>query len=521
MALQFPDPSLTRPTRRDLSEAQQNQIAVDSAIVRTLFTELTAEWDDLQRYRRYYNGEQEFVFGTEKLQDFFPDFEGFEDNWCQVVVDAVADKINLIGLSLDSETRTDEGDSGDDGDDLAARIWNVFRDNDIDEQQNDLTEGVMVEGRAAVIVWPDSELQARIDWNPAQLVKVRYSDDDYKKVDFAIKRWMTSSGEIRINVYDDREVRKYTETRVSTLPDPGKQGVSRIIPEKTPTASLLPRFVAGEDWPLPHDFGEVPVVEFPNKRGSELSDVIPLQDAINYMMLATFLAGEFAAVPQRVFFTHLKAPAGGWLNTPGRVWHLPPMMDADGKPYNGDLGEFSAANLGDYRQVIEMLLQHLALTSKTPVRMFFKSDRGGRGDAPSGESQLMEDEPLLDKCEDRQTRLGNRWFQVARLVAKAMGIQERLRGEMLWEDPRSKYRAALLDEALKMINMGLPLDWVIERLALAPEDLKSLQEALEKQKAEEEAEKEQQRQDMLTMAANRGGPGNFSPSSSGGSSSSE
>lgn len=526
MALQFPNTIERRPPFTPVSDPNiQAIIEADSAIVRTLFTELQEEWSDLEKYRNYYNGEQKFVFGTEKFKEFFPDFEGFEDNWCQVVVDAVADKIKLIGVSIDSEEDGNSDESPDDAtNDISTQIWNVFRDNDIDEQQNDLTEGTLVEGRAAVIVWPDDEIGARIDWQPAQLVKVRYSEEDYKRVDFAVKRWETSSGEIRVNVYDAQSVRKYTESRTPRRQDGSKVGISRTIPDKLPNVSLTPRVVPDESWPLPHNFGMVPVVEFPNKRGSELSDVIPLQDGINYQILAAFIASEFSAIPPRVFFTHLKAPTGGWSNAPGRVWHLPPLLDNDGKPYYGQMDEFSTATLGDYRSLVEMLLQHLALTSKTPVRMFFKSDRGGRGDAPSGESQLVEDEPLLDKCEDRQTRMGNRWFQVAKLVAKAIGIDSRIRGEMIWQDPRSKYRSSLLDEAIKLANpktgLGLPIEWVVKHLGLTPEELEELQDALQAQKEEQEAKEEQVRQDQLAMAASRGeqnGGQNQGPSSSSGS----
>lgn len=484
---------------RELSEETQAQVRIDQAIVRSLFQELVEEWSDLQKYRNYYDGEQALVYGSDKFKEFFPNFEGFEDNWCQVVVDAVADKVRLIGIDLDEEDSSPEDGDGEGEiqteNSLSEKIWNVFRDNNINEQQGDLTEGVLVEGRAAVIVWPDEDLGVRIDWNPAQLVKVRYSEDDYRKIDFAVKRWETPAGVIRVNVYDSKEVRKYVETRTTTLPANTRSGIKATIPEMPPSFSLTPRFVEGEPWPLAHPFGRPPVVPFDNKRGSELSDVIPLQDGINYLLVAGFVTADFEAVRQRVFFTHLKEPVGGWKNTPGRIWHLPPLVDADGKALHGEAYEFSNSDLNQFRQFVEMLLQHLALTSKTPVRMFFKSDRGGRGDAPSGDSQLIEDEPLLDKCRDRQDRMGNRWFEVAKLVAKGLGVETPLRGEMIWEDPRSKYSSALLDDAVKMAitekGLGLPIQWVITRLGLSPEDLSELQDMLKVQIEKAEALQEE------------------------------
>ena len=505
LATRFPDLTLRPPTTfRELSEELQNQVRIDTAITRTLFQELTQEWGDLKKFRDYYNGEQSLVFGSEKFKEFFPNFKGFEDNWCQVVIDAVADKIKLIGIDLDSSEEEDNEVDSIEENPLSKRIWDVLRDNDIDEQQGDLTEGTLVEGRAAVIVWPDEILGARVDWNPAQLIKVRYSEEDYKKIDFAVKRWETPAGEIRVNVYDDREVRKYVESRTNQLQDPSKAGIAALIPDMAPSQGLQPRFTLGESWPLPHDFKMVPVVEFLNKRGSELSDVIPLQDAINYLITAGFIAADFNAVKQKVFFTHLKAPVGGWKSEPGRVWHLAPMVDSDGKITHGMMDQFDESELGQYRTFVEMILQHLALTSKTPVRMFFKSDRSGRGDAPSGESQLVEDEPLLDKCDDRETRMGNKWFQVVKLIAKALGENGPIRGEMVWQDHRSKYRSALLDEAIKLANakagLGLPIHWVVKRLGLSPEELVELQAMLKAQ----EKEQEQLRQEQMAVAGQQG-----------------
>lgn len=524
-----PDPTLTPvPQERVITDAMREQLTLDSAILRTLFEELLQEWGTLEEYRDFYDGDQELVYGTDKFRDYFPDFEGFEDNWCAPVIDAMADKIELIGVDVDVERGEEgEGEREEAGEvnPIAERIWNVLRDNNIDEQSADLTEGVFVEGRASVIVWPDEELGARVDWNPAQLVKVRYSEEDYRKIDFAVKRWVTPSGQINVNIYTDKEVRKYWSQR--EVPDNTQTrgtGVSGTIPKTAPTPGLNFRFVGDEPWPLPHNFGEVPVVEFPNKRGSELSDVIPLQKGINYLLIATFIASEFSALRQRVFFTHLKEPEGGWKSGPGQIWHLQPMLDSDGKALHGDMKEFQASDLSQYRQIIEMILQHLALTSKTPVRMFFKSDRGGRGDAPSGASQLIEDEPLLDKVEDRINRLDSKWFQVVKLIAKAIGETTPIRGKMIWQDARSKYRDDLLNRAVKMAGsrergtgLGLPIEWVVKQMGLTPHELASLERALQKQLEEMEAQRQEQLQAETQAAQNQGNQGNGSPGSQQGS----
>ena len=482
MVLPFISPTAVS-TGRELSDGERLE-AVMRAELQAL-SELIPQYDI---YRSYYEGEQALVFGTKQFEDIFGTaFTRFHDNWCGVVVDALTDRLEVEGIILEQGVVTEAGEEPSTS--VTDQIWNVFRSNDIDEQQEDLHEAFAVEGRAYAIVWPDEELKARIDWQPPQNVIVRYSDDDWRLPVFAIKRWIDSDGLTRVTVYtpdfvykyhENREIRSATVRR-STTPDTG------------PGFSLQPLILNSEPWPLPNPLGEIPVVEFSNRKGSEIRDIIPIQDAVNYLGASSLSLASFTAIPQWVFNTDAKEPVGGWQNTPGRVWQIPHTLDADGRPMPFSMGQFQPADVGGIRQIVEMFLQHAALTSKTPVRMFFHSDRGGRGDAPSGESLIVDDEPLLDKVEKRQARLGNSWVRVARLVAKAanIGSVEEFRGEMLWKDPRAKHRAALLAEAKQMFDIGIPIRFIIRKLALSPDEVDLLEQMLTKQEAEEEAEKEE------------------------------
>lgn len=452
---------------------------------------LGQEIDDFERFRDYYDGRQELVFGTAKFKETFGSaFEKFRSNWCGPVVDAMADKLLVEGLLLgttDEERQTN--------DETARTIWNILRRNDIDEQQSDLHEGALVEGRGYVIVWPSTnpEQRIRVDWNPADLMRVRYADDDPRKIVWAMKRWLTPSGNVYITVYTPAFIYKYVESSREMTTNT-RQGIDAIRPNNSPSFSYAPRTVPGEDWPLRNPFGVVPVVEFINKHGSELDDVIPLQDGVNYLMLQAFTAAGFQGFPQRGFFSGVREPEGGWSNEPGKVWQVPPDLDAEGALHYGSNFEFGTADLGELRSLVEMTLQHLALQSKTPVRMFFESDRGGRGDSPSGESLLVEDQPLLDKVEDRQRRFGNAWYRVAQLISRMDGqLPDELPiGEARWKDPRSKYRSALIEEGAKMVkDMGMPLKFVVTQLGFTQDEIDLCLSLIDVQAEEEQAKKEE------------------------------
>lgn len=473
------------PLRRDItSSAELSDDQLLQAVIRSELQLLTDEYPTLEKYRDWYEGDQTLTFGTTKFQQTFGStFQGFRDNWCGVVVDAVLDKLELLGLDLVGNDTNSE---------LAESLWTIFRANDIDEMQEEVHQGTLVEGRGAVIVWPDPELGARIDWNPAQLVRVRYSDDDPRKPVFAVKRWVTPSGQIRVTVYTENFVYKYFDTANLATIDATTHGVATRVPATAPSFGLTPRETRNEPWPLPNPMRIVPVVEFINRKGSEIRDVIPQQDAINYLLTGAMVASEYSTIPPRILFSGASEPEGGWNINPGIVWRIPPVLDADGKPIPSSIDQFRPGNLDQYRNLVDAFLMHIALTSKTPVRYFFQSDRGGRGDAPSGESLLVEDQPLIDKVERKQTRYGNSWYRVTQLVAKAIsGPNTNIPfGEVRWKDPRAQYRSALLDEALKMLELGIPFNFTIRKLGLTPEEISEIERVKDEQP------------DMVNSAAN-------------------
>lgn len=475
------------------------------AIIRDLIRRMNEDLAEMEKYRNYYDGEQEIVYGTDKFKsEVVVSYPGLKENWCEVVVDAPADKLKLEKIVfLKEKSEGGEGAGGAGGADgvgssvdptedpidkpLTNAVWKAFRDNDIDEQQDEIHTGALIEGRSAMIVWPDTELGARIDWQPAQNIYVRYADDDWRKPIAALKRWRVDSGEVYLTLYTPNFIYKYKEVNAMTQPVPLSDYRKKTIPAASANTALEERRPEGEEWPLPNPFGSVPVIEFPAPRGSKLKDAIPIQDALNYLLLLNLYAGENVGFKQRVFFTHAKEPTGGWENSPGKVWRIPPYVDAEGKMTQGSAFEFTATSLDQFKNSIEMLLQHLAFTTKTPMRMFFNSDRGGRGDAPSGDSQLVSDDAMIEDIDKMQSRFGNSWYRVALLVARAMNLLElgdRRTGEAVWVDHRARYKTALMEEAKSMADIGIPIKFIVTKMGLSIDEQATLIAMIEQQNAE-------------------------------------
>lgn len=470
---------LTMPDKANLDTLRE-------AILRSELKALTDETVAMNKYRDYFEGDQPLVYSTENFKRVFGDaFDGFVDNWCQVVVNATNSRLKVTGFNFDD----------DDGFELSNQIWNVFRLNEFEDQQKDLHEGVLVEGRAFVIVWPDDEIGATVDWQPGQLCRVFYDPERRTEALWAVKRWTVETGEVYVTFYTPEAVYKFVDNSSGKAPSgrPSSSSALTEIPGVGYFGSLEQRNVEGEQWPLPNPFNRVPVVEFNNTSyQSEIKGTIPQQDALNKTLLDMMVTGEFQAMKQRVVETMASQPDGGWQSSPGEVWQFPPSFDADGKQVQTQFTTFEASDPSTYMRPIEMWLQHMALTSSTPVRYFMQSDRGGRGDSPSGDSLLVDDKPLNDKVEDKQGRLGNRHMDVARLVADALGITSpyQLLGEPVWRDPRHDYRLSTLEEGKAMIEIGLPLRFVATQLGLTPAELTQVLTMIEEEKAEAEVKAE-------------------------------
>jgi hypothetical protein len=457
-------------------------------IIRTELERLNGRLIEMNKFRDYYSGEQKLVFGsTEFINLYGAQFANFRDNWAKVVVNAVAHRLEIEGLAITEELVEEEGQEStrDSNEDLALDIWRILARNNWDEQQDDLFNGALVEGRSSLIVWPDPVLGARVDWNPGQNVIVRW-DDDHRKIVWALKVWRTPSAATRINLYYPDRLEKYRDnSTVRREPD--------INP--TPFEEIVNEGASGSNYELfatvQNTLDEVPVVEFQNPEGSEIRDTIAQQDALNYIIVSSLIGAGLAGWSQKVMMTNVREPTGGWNNNPGKVWQLPHTYDPDGNPIESKIGEFTAADLDKFINLTQEMLRHVAATSFTPMRFFYQSDRGGRGDAASGESLRVDDEGLIDKVEVKQDRFGNRAYDAFRLVAKAAKLDYGKTfpvGEPYWRDPQARHMTVLLQDAKLMLDIGLPFEFVVEKIGLGPLDIKRVQEMREKER--EDAAKE-------------------------------
>lgn len=420
-----------------------------------------------QLWDRYYGGHHRLAFATEKFRGAFGSlFSALADNLCPAVVDAVADRLRVIGFGVEEGLET-----------ATATAWEIWRANRMDRRSGEVHVEALRSGDAYVIVWPDEEGLPRLYPQSGAAMTVHYNEDMPGSMDYAAKFWPVE-GKLRLNLYFPDRIEKYVSRKqVDALPETSK--------------GFEPHEVLGELWPLPNPWEIVPVVHFANNTGvgefgrSELSDVIPLQDALNKALADMLVAMEYVALPQR-WATGLDVDLDEVTGkpkvpfTPGveRVW-------AVGDPAV-TFGQFDPANLQQFLAVQDSFRMEIARVSGTPLHYLML----GGGEFPSGEAMRTAEARFLAKVEDRQLAFGNSWEDVLRLALMMSG-ESGVGLSTLWRDPTPRSAKEVAEVSLIKEQLGVSRDQILRELGYSPEEI-------ERMATEREATTVQLGEQMLT-----------------------
>jgi hypothetical protein len=351
---------------------------------------------------------------------------------------------------------------------LASKIW---RKNRMKQRSGEVHLDALIEGDSYIIVWPDiNGTNGGIPYiypNRANAVTVRYDDERPGVVECAAKLWRLRDGRWRLNLYYADRLEKYItkgEVKDNKTPEKAKLFTTYRAPVEsvaegddtgTPDPEGAPEAASDgfEPWPMAYEFGQVPVFHFGNRASigglgtSELSEGIPIQDALNKSVCDLLVAGEFRAVQQRyIIGLEDEKPgenrAARFPVQSGGVWSL------SGTPDDVKVGEFSAADLTQFVVVIEMFSKHMARATRTPLHYFTQE-----GAMPSGESFKTAEAPLLAKIDKRQTAWGAVWEDVMRFAMSVSDDEiEEAEPQAVWENTEPRNESSMVDNTIKKVG---------------------------------------------------------------------
>ncbi|MEM9609938.1 MAG: phage portal protein [Actinomycetota bacterium] len=457
------------------------------ALLVRLSDRLEARRFHLETLDRYYDGEHDLLFATERFRKAFGGlFREFADNWCELVVDAVEERLSVTGFRVGDATEAD------------AEAWRIWQANGLDAESQVGTTNALVHGAGYVMVGPDDddERTPLITIEDAHEVIVDHDPARRRRRRAALKRYRDEEeGREYATLYTPSWIWRFQAPLGDTHPRRGGGSHAAWGDNQVQTMSRSQevtwerREIEGREWPEVNAYDEVMIVPLYNRprgrRGktdtwgvSEIGRMIPIQNAVNKLFLDMLVAGEFQGFPQR-WATGLlddeedkkSGAEGGPTPFEQRVERFVAgastmftTEDTDTK-----FGQFPSADLGNFVQAIEMAVQHIASQTRTPPHYFYL-----RGNMPSGESIKSAETGLVAKARRKMRHFGEGWEEVMRLAGKVAGINELAEAtsmETMWADPESRSEGQLVDSLVKKKDIGVPLRQLWEDAGYSPEQI--------------------------------------------------
>lgn len=402
--------------------------------------ELADQLEAYESYQDYYVGDHPLAFATDKWKEVFGSvFEEFADNWCQVVIDAPAQRFKIEGWDSDDKGLAKEAN------DLWTDMWLGLEAKEVHTQ-------AMVKGESYVMVWedPDEVGTPELYYNDATEVAVHYDSRKKRRISRATKAWTDEDGTRHLAVY----FRDHTELYIIPSNVTAWQIAAGTI---TPSPIDLPTGWLVDNPNIPNEYDVIPVFHFKNRGSglqngvSELKSVVPVQNTVNKLMMDLMVGSEFGSYRQK-WMAGGGHPKEGWKTGPNRMWAT---TDPGAK-----FGEFGQIDLEPIFKSVEVAVAHIAKITQTPMHYLRSS-----GDMPSGEALKTAESGLVHKVTDRQETWDMPWSMGMDLfmrIAGNMGTKDLKRLEPVWKSAETRHDLEQAQTAQLKAILGIPLDqlWI-------------------------------------------------------------
>ncbi len=335
---------------------------------------------------RYYDGDHPLVYSAERLRDIFDRLDArFQQNWCAVVVDATADRINLARWQVAGNEEATDALNG------------LFQATELNLDSDDAHLAALVCGEAFVIVWPDEAGNVEAYYNDPRLCHIQYEADNPRRAAWAAKWWTDDDGYYRLTLYYRDRLEYYHSTQKAQ----DVTGANAFEPDDPPSAT--------------NAYDIIPVFHLRRERRkvqSELTNAIAPQDAVNKLLSDMMVAAEFGAFRQRWVISNAD-DIEVLKNAPNEIWTIPA---GDGAGQAAQVGEFGQTDLGVYLNAIDKLAAAISIITRTPKHYLYQ-----QGGDPSGEALIAMEAPLVKKCGRYIERFTATWRRIGAFMLQLQG----------------------------------------------------------------------------------------------------
>ena len=403
-----------------------------------------------QKFYDYFDGNHTWNYSSKSFKDKYGQrLQTLKENLCKTVVQAPASRLEIIGFnSEDKQTETDG--------------WKLWKQSNMPLYAGAVHREAFKTGDAYVIVWKDEKDRVKFYPQIAANITV-YKDGESGQTTKAVKTW-TENKKTFVTIYYADFIERYVSDEQSN------------------------NFVLRDPQPIANPFKVVPVFHFSYNAemqmfgNSILSDVIPLNDALNKSYADIFVSTEYISMRQR-YVAGFRAEKDDETGKP-----IAPFKADDAAWVFEDeavkIGEFTDADVEKLLKVKQEIIKDIALVSAIPPS-YFNLEQTGH--AMSGEALRKLEARFIAIIQDAQRSFGETWSEAMSLALKMSDSSRfKVQGskfgeiEVQWSDAAPVSESEILDNGLKKLSLG----WSFEQIQ---KDFGLSDEQIEKMKTENES----------------------------------
>jgi len=390
-----------------------------------------------RRFQTYYDGRAEIpaLMDSEERRTFTAFLNESGANWCELVVNAVAERLQVTGFRF----------AGADAD-----AWGIWQSNRMDADGELAQTDALVTGASFVMVQPDGDNPTGVAITPESPLEttVLYAPGNRRRRLAGFKRFADADGAV---------------TEVLMLPD----AIYTWYPdEPTGWVEGNPAGAVGiiEIVPQPRTFG-------PPR--SELTPALSFQDRINTTIFNRLVATDYGAFRQ-IWATGVKlAREVIQTDTGEKIRAVSPYqvganrLLANENP-EGRFGSFAESTLGGYLASVEQDVQQLAAITQTPPHYLL-----GAMVNMSADAIKAAEAGLVAKVRRRALHIGEAWEEAMRFALRLQGnpAAEDVAAEVIWADFETRSEGQRVDALVKMRTLDVPLEVLWARWGASPQEI--------------------------------------------------